>query len=306
MSYTFRYYRESDDAQVRKLVLASYQWSAPAWSISRHEFCHGLHPAYVGAPGSWRHTNGLWFEGEHLAAAVVSEGNYDGGAFLLFDRVSRMNDRELLDRMLFHAETHIARFESTTGERILDLHVPVQCPVLRDYARERGYEFKGIHDRQNILTFPEGPFEIELPAGFRIIDGTTAPAFYLSNVHAFSFQYGLPHTETGEAAFNHLRQMPDYRPELELVALDPEGKPAGMAIIWYHEAMPYCELEPLGVVWWHRRKGVAKALLWEAANRVRKIGPARGMLGGDQPFYETLGFVPEGQDEFWQCRRKVR
>ena len=40
-----------------------------------------------------------------------------------------------------------------------------------------------------------------------------------------------------------------------------------MAIIWYDESMPYCELEPLGVVRWERRKGIAAAILHEAANR---------------------------------------
>ncbi|MDD2578991.1 MAG: GNAT family N-acetyltransferase [Eubacteriales bacterium] len=103
-----------------------------------------------------------------------------------------------------------------------------------------------------------------------------------------------------------MRRMPAYRPELELTVIDPEGKPAGIAIIWYDPSIPYCELEPLGVVWWHRRKGLARALLYEAANRVMRLGPSRGMLGGDQAFYTGLGFQHEASDEFWQWRRKVR
>lgn len=57
-----------------------------------------------------------------------------------------------------------------------------------------------------------------------------------------------------------------------------------MAIIWYDEAMPYCELEPLGAVWWEKRKGIATAILHEAANRVQLMFPeCSGMLGGNQP-----------------------
>lgn len=306
MQYTFRYYNDADYLATRELVFASYQWSVPSWGLNRHEFICGLHPAFVSANGSWRRTTGLWFDGDHLAAAVVSEGNDDGGAFLLFDRESRMHDPDLLDRLFFHAETHIARFDADSGERRLDMHIPDACPVLRDFARARGYSFSDQIDRMMIMPFPEAPFDVKLPAGFSIRDGRETPAFFLANVHAFSFQYGPPYTNTGEQAFSNLRQMPAYRPELDLTVIDPEGKPAGIAIIWYDPSLPYCELEPLGVVWWYRRMGLARALIYEAANRVMCLGPSRGMLGGDQAFYTDLGFRHEASDEFWQWRRKVR
>lgn len=306
MPFQFRYYKDSDYLAVRKLVIASYQWSVPAWGLSRHEFSAGLHPTFLNGVSCWRHSNGLWFDGDHLAACVISEGNYDGDAFFLFDSASRMTDQDLLDRMFFHAQTHLARYDSATGERILTMHIPNQCPLLREFAKHRGYRSDGRVDRQMILPFSSQAFDVELPPGFEFSDGHRTPAFFLSNVHAFSFQYGQPYVETGEQAFAALRQMPAYRPELELTVIDPEGKPAGIAIVWYDPALPYCELEPLGVVWWHRRQGIAKALIHEAANRVLKLGPCRGMLGGDQAFYEALGFVHEASDEFWIWRRKVR
>lgn len=60
---------------------------------------------------------------------------------------------------------------------------------------------------------------------------------------------------------------------------------------YYDETMPYCELEPLAVVWWERRKGIATALLHEASNRVMKLYPnCKGMLGSSQGFYNRLGY----------------
>lgn len=102
----------------------------------------------------------------------------------------------------------------------------------------------------------------------------------------FSFNYTLPTANNIKSGFEDLKKMKGYDPELDLVALDSEGKPVGLAIGWYNEAMGFCELEPLGVAWWCRRKGIAKALIYELSNRVMKKYPmCKGMIGGNQPFY---------------------
>ncbi len=112
-----------------------------------------------------------------------------------------------------------------------------------------------------------------LPDGYTFADGNTVPDFYLSNTHRLSFSYGEDYhaCEHGEQAFHDLRKMKHYRKKLDLCVLDQQKRPIAMAIIWYDESMPYCELEPLGVVWWERRKGIATAVLQKAANRVQQI-----------------------------------
>jgi len=158
---------------------------------------------------------------------------------------------------------------------------------------------------QLILPFTGDKFDVVLPDGYTITDGNGTPDFFLSNTHMFSFNYTLPTAETGEIGFRDLRKMPGYKPELDLCVLDREGKPVGIAIIWYNEKIPYCELEPLGVVWWCRRKGIARALIYEAANRIMEISPkCRGMLGGDQQFYWDLGFKVETTYETWDWSKR--
>ena len=79
-----------------------------------------------------------------------------------------------------------------------------------------------------------------------------------------------------------------------------------LANIWYCEKMPYCELEPLGVAWWERRKGLATAILYEAANRVKKLFPqCKGMTGGDQIFYEKIGFVEKARCEQYKWQTEI-
>lgn len=249
MTYTFRFFTEQDFYLIEKLVLRAYQWEVPLYGLSRHEFSKGLHPAFVECANSWRHTVGIFEESEEIVSCAISEGNYEGDAFFVFDSRDRAQDRELLARMFAHAETHLSTWDSETRERSLYLRIPKWNEVMQDMAKSRGYSTEEKTEKVYILPFPDEPFAVRIPEGYRLVDGRTTPDFYLSNVHMFSFLYGKPVAETGEQGFHELRQMKHYRPELDLCVLDPDGKPVGMAIVWYDGSMPYAELEPLGVVW---------------------------------------------------------
>lgn len=307
MSISFRYYTDEDFLKLEQLVLNSYAWSNPPWGVSRHEFSRGVHSAWANIKDNWRHIVGIWEEDDNIISAVICEGVWHGDVFFLFDSLKRQRDRELLERMFHHAETHLSCFKKDyeNNTRYLHVVIPPEYDLVKKIAKERGYELSQKVERSLILPFSEKKFDIILPNGYRIIDGTQTPDFFLSNTHMFSFNYTLPIADTGERGFHDLRKMPGYKPELDLCVLDDEGKPVGFAIIWYNEKMTYCELEPLGVVWWHRRKGIGRALIYEAANRVMKMSPqCRGMLGGDQQFYWDLGFKVEKINEIWNWRKK--
>jgi predicted N-acetyltransferase YhbS len=307
LSISFRYYIGEDFLKLEKLILISYKWGNPPWGFSRHEFCGGVHSAWANVKDNWRHIVGIWEEEGNIVSAVICEGVWHGDAFFLFDSLERQKDSELLERMFHHAETHLSCFtkEYKDETRFLHLVIPPEYDLVKNMAKERGYGLSQKVERSLILPFEGKNFEVLLPDGYRIADGKETPDFFLSNTHMFSFNYTLPTAETGEKGFHDLRAMPGYKPELDLCILDNEGKPVGIAIIWYDEKMPYCELEPLGVVWWCRRKGVAEALIHEACNRIMKMAPkCRGMLGGDQQFYWDLGFKVEATHEIWDWSRK--
>jgi 23S rRNA (uracil1939-C5)-methyltransferase len=85
MTYTFRFFTEQDFYLIEKLVLRAYQWEVPLYGLSRHEFSKGLHPAFVECANSWRHTVGIFEESEEIVSCAISEGNYEGDAFFVFD-----------------------------------------------------------------------------------------------------------------------------------------------------------------------------------------------------------------------------
>lgn len=55
---------------------------------------------------------------------------------------------------------------------------------------------------------------------------------------------------------------------LDLVAVAPDGTLAGCCIGWFDPATGWAEIEPLGVVPGHRRRGLAVAMCAEIARRV--------------------------------------
>ncbi len=304
MGYDFSFYQDEDFDEIEQLILASYQWEHPVWGLSRHEFSRGLHPAFTGHYTAWRHTVGVYREMGKVVASVINEGNYDGEVFFLFDSKSRGEDILLLAEMIKFAKTHGAGIKEDRRTWYVNLCVPQWNTTLKEMALQSGFQRKDWSQAHYILPFTEKPFEIRLPKGYTFADGNTTPDFYLSNTHRFSFAYGKDHAcEHGEQAFCDLRKMKHYRKELDICVLDEKKRPVAFAIIWYDDKMPYCELEPLAVVWWERRKGIATALLHEAANRIKKLFPGcEGMLGGDQPFYPNIGFEKRAEvpQYYWE------
>lgn len=286
----FQYYTDEYFYDLERLVLNSYGYDTPLWGLSRHEFCRALHPDFKDCHKVWAEAMGMYFEDSVLVAAVLSEGGYEGDAFFLFDSLERTQDKILLKRMIRFAIMHLSSVDDKRITRTLFIHIPDWHDSLKAVALELGFQKQDWAEKVNILPIGDKPFEVRLPEGFTFAS-SQVPAFYLSNVHRNAFQYGLPTAEKGSTAFAKLRTMRHYDPDLEVVVLDDEGRPAGFAIAWMDASMPYADLEPLAITWWNRRKGLGRALIYELANRLKAKYPhVQGMTGGDQPFYYALGY----------------
>ncbi len=289
-TYQFEFYKKTYYDQIEELILNSYQWENPIFGLSRFEFSAGLHPAFLQYPDAWERTVGVYFHDGIIVACAINEGNDEGEAFFLFRDQSYAEDDELLSDMIHFAKTTMVYGKEDRIHRYIRIYVPNWNLTLSNKLLAQGF-VKEEGGRNLIRSFSNQPYPVKIPEGYRFIDGNSAPAFFAANVHMASFSYSyslLPNTTN---AFADLRKQKHYNPGLNLFVVDPEGRPVGMAIIWYDPKMTYCELEPLGVAFWERRKGLATAILNELSNRVKARYPqCKGMLGGDQPFYLALGY----------------
>lgn len=309
MKYEFHFYEKELYSDLIRLAMRSYEWEVPAVGLSRIEFCNSLDKVFLDTHTAWEKTVGCYFENSKMVASVWNDASYNGDIFFLFDSKERAQEEELLLDMIKFAKTYGVGYEKENCRiRFVNLHVPKWNDTLIRVLEEHGFRKSDWIECLNMFDFNEKQYEVNLPEGYCIIDGRTSTTIQVANVHRHSFGYGAwdRATEHGHEAFGAVRSARYYDPEFELCVLDPEKRPVAIANIWYDENMPYCELEPLAVCWWERRRGIGTAILHEAMNRVMaKYPKCKGMLGGDQPFYKSIGYKTKAEVLTYHWEKEV-
>ncbi|HEX2623366.1 MAG TPA: N-acetyltransferase [Phototrophicaceae bacterium] len=95
---------------------------------------------------------------------------------------------------------------------------------------------------------------------------------------------------------SHTLHAPLYNPELDLVAVSPDGQLVGFCICWYQPALKTAQIEPLGVHPDFQQLGLSQALMAENFRRAANIGAESIRVetySFSQPAlkaYETAGF----------------
>ncbi len=101
--------------------------------------------------------------------------------------------------------------------------------------------------------------------------------------------------------FTRLQTMTGYDPDLDIVAVAPDGRFAAYCILWHDPLTRSCELEPVGAREEFRGRGLTKATLAEALRRAEARGAETAWVYTDesrtaaQALYRSLGFRPVGR-----------
>lgn len=299
MKPQFSFYTPGDFGRVLAFLHAIPE-PHPTYQACRFQFCMAYHVQALRLKGGFEQTCGIWEDGDGIAALVMTEGGTHWGDTFFIFRSDADKTSDLLRRMCEFAERFTSKVAGDRKSNAFRLCISEQDDVLKGFAAERGYQKTEAYERAMILSYTDDLQPIALPEGFTIRDARSfAPQMSaLAHQHSFRYSQDFGDDDGVERAFAAIRAMPDYRPELDLVLFDPEGQPAGLANFWIDQGTQTAHLEPLGVVWWHRRMGLARALILEGVHRTRKLGCIQ-MAGGDQPFYWDLGFQEKAKSHFW-------
>ncbi len=145
----------------------------------------------------------------------------------------------------------------------------------------------------------------QLPGGF-VVRPLTGPEEYADRVaiHREAFD---PSKFT-LSAYTRLRGVEGYDPDLDLVAVAPDGTLAAYCITWFDPVTKTGFFEPVGSRATFRRQGLTQATLYTAMHRLAQMGATRVLvcsLSDSEPakaLYRSAGFAPRGE---WGSLRRL-
>ena len=109
-------------------------------------------------------------------------------------------------------------------------------------------------------------------------------------VSGLGFNHYDPSDWASKETYEELQKAPDYRKDLDLYIIGPDGDYIACCIFWYDKKNKIAILEPMATHPSYRRRGLGKVLIYEGIRRVAKEGAKRILVGSNQLFYQSIGF----------------
>lgn len=301
MKYTRRDFRAGDYIRIRDFLKMTYHTMPTQfnWLIDRWNFCRYFAQPIYQTFASWPETVGIWVdENGSIVSVANSEGENRGEAFFQFG-INQYPDG-LLDEMIAFSEKTLCASEEGVKSLSIRLNEDQQGIIeklkIRDYVLA---DWKETTCSVDLTANHVG----KLPGGFRIADANEVSLEKRVVAHAHAFHSDDPENAEWnmqrESAYRSLRTAPDYRPKLDLAAVDADGEIASFATVWYDEQNQIGILEPVGTIPKYRRLGLGKAVIYAGADRIKALGARKLYVGSDQQFYRAIGFSVAFQKVIW-------
>ena len=204
--------------------------------------------------------------------------------------------------------TEIARKQ--VDDSIETIWVGEHDSVLIPHLKKRGFTREDGHQLIYNSRYLDGDLPAPtLPPGYtvRAMEGDNkAPSRARASYVAFQSKKDWAPYLQNYLNFSH---SPVYDPDLDVVAVSPDGEIAAFAICWLDPVNQIGHFEPVGTHPDYQRKGLGRAVLYEGMRRMR----ARGMrsasvcVDGDNPagigVYAAAGF--QVVHRLWTYKKKV-
>lgn len=260
----------------------NWNWARFEWMYEHPEFDKRLKNAI-----------GLWLDGGKIVGSAIYD-MYFGEAFCAV----LPGYEDLYPEILDYAKLEL-KDGSGLGIAIRDESLPEI-----DAAARAG--FVRADRTETIMKIdPDRSFPTALPEGFSFkeLDFEKEDLREIQWLFWQGFDHGEDRAEF-EADFEktkdlELRIRRHFEPHLSISVIDPCGQKAAYCSLWYDSRTDYAYLEPLCTVPAYRGRGLAKAAVYEALNRVKALGAKTVYVISDLPFYEKIGFTKDRHYTFY-------
>lgn len=302
MNINFKKYDSKDFIRVRDFLVDTFQTVGKGhnWTIERWNFSNSM--ARIMNEVSiedWESTIGIWEQAGKIIAVVSSEGEASGEAF--FHTVMKEIPQAIIEEMFEFTEKNLTIKENEKS--IVKLRLSEGYKQCEDIALSRGY-IKTQDYETTSVRYINGTINVRLPKGFSIKNGCEVSDTDKGKAHAKAFGYeNTKYENISPLSYEQLRQMPDYRSDLDLYVLSEANVIAAFCTMWYDNINKIGILEPVGTIPEFRKMGLGRAVIGEATNRIAKEGAETVHVGSEQKFYLAIGFSPKYKSNVWEKSR---
>ena len=218
-----------------------------------------------------------------IVGLITYDTSFDDRVYL----IHTSEDADLLNAMV---DTVLAGEERKAVIKV-DAKDDALCAVLRKRQFER------THRDNTVLALDLcRDLEYHISDAYRISQpGSDVDDWqYQLVIHKGFDNEGIPEKWSDEV----LEPTPNENADLKVFAVQGDGYCAHCGL-WYTEGGT-AYVEPVVTVPQHRKQGLAKAVVYEACDRARKLGARRAIVLSDQEFYYRIGFECSSEVYCWE------
>lgn len=163
-----------------------------------------------------------------------------------------------------------------------------------DLLAARGFRARGIEGVVFTRSLESELPPPSIPAGWRI-EGFAEQ--HIDSRARTQYEAFAPGSRTTPATWRALmRNAPGYDPDLDNVAISPDGEVASAALVWLDERTKIGEFEPVGTRPQFQQQGLGKAVLLRGLAKMRERGVTTAIVGTNATnapaiaLYQSVGF----------------
>ena len=283
MPTVFHTYRpESDFDRIGRFLVDTYRTSGGHinWLQPRWEYMHFqplIRQIDLGSIGVWE------ADGE-IVGVCHPEHSMGVAYFELHPEFGFLKGE-----MLAHAERHIR--VTADGRKTLGVWIHDGDEELQGVAGAAGYKRDGGADPMSWLDPARLRESVPMPEGFRL--QSLADENDLRKVHGVlwrGFDHGDDPPEDGIKDRKLIQSAPNFRKDLNVVAVAPDGEFVSYCGMWYEPTHRTAYVEPVATDPGFRLRGLGKAAVVEGIRRCRSLGAMIAYVGATLPIYRSIGF----------------
>lgn len=262
-------------------------WLQPRW-----EYMH-YHSASDGLPFE---RFGVAEDGHRMVGLIHFEHNPAFNYLQL-----RPGCEGVVEDLLDWAEAHLGGRSITFGRRVIGLFVDDTDSLLEESVSQRGFVLHAEHTEEHARYVVDGPVDsAPLPEGFRLLSLDEDNDFEkINRVLWRGFNHEGPPPSEEIPARKRAQLAPNFRRDLTIVAVAPNGDYASFAGMWMVKDRAVAYVEPVATDPTYRRMGLGRAAVLESIRRVAAEGARDVWVGSDQEFYLAIGFEIETRARLW-------